>query len=68
MTRKPPDPPPAADAADVPMLSEAIRQRLGQQLQRLYEPDFKPQLDGRIAELLLQLGKERSWNAHQTED
>lgn len=41
------------------MLGQEIRRRLGHHLQLLYEPDFETQLEGRIAELMLQLGQDR---------
>ncbi|WP_289015490.1 hypothetical protein [uncultured Methylobacterium sp.] len=59
MSSKLPARPTVADPADVPMLGQEIRRRLGHHLQLLYEPDFETQLEGRIAELMLQLGQDR---------
>ena len=50
------DPPsPTVSADEVPTLDAATRRRLGYHLHRLFEPEPLTAIDGKIAELLLQL-------------
>ncbi|TXN23616.1 MULTISPECIES: hypothetical protein [Methylobacterium] len=47
------------DAEAQPMLNALTRQRLGRQLQAMYEPVIDEALDPRLAELLQQLDRDR---------
>ena len=49
--------PPSEFAA--PVLNEAIRHRLGQAMQAMYEPVIDEPLDPRLAELMQQLASDR---------
>jgi hypothetical protein len=51
---------PSRDAPDnAPVLDALARERLGRQLQALYEPVLDEGLDPRLAELLRQLDRDR---------
>lgn len=48
-----------AASATSPILDAVTRERLGRQLQAMYEPVFDQMLDPRLAEMLRQLDRDR---------
>ena len=58
MPPKQPTEPPSPSTDETPSLDAATRRRLGYHLQQLFVPEPITAIDGRMAELLLQLGRD----------